>query len=164
MVPNNYLQADILLGCDKKLFHWRKTPYAFHLIRSRKNAVRNVTQLPPPVVSLKPENRLHDPHQIQLDPYQTKFILLPVEAKSGTILIVHPKGKPTSNCHPFCVQVSAEQTIPCPVTNLAKVTKIFKLGILFGWYEKGEVNSPSIYHIQNYLLLHSDQLSIPGGR
>ena len=37
------------------------------------------------------------------------------------------------------------------------------MGTLFGWYEKGEVNSPSIHHIQNELP-HSDQSSIPGGR
>ena len=107
---------------------------------------------------------MHNPKEIRLDPYQTKFIPLSVAEQTGTTLIVHPQGKPSSNGHPFCVQVNNDQTIPCPVTNNTKVTKIFKVGTLFGWYEKGEVSSPSVHHIENDLLPHSDQPRIPGGR
>ena len=120
-------------------------------------------QLPSPIASLKPENQLHNLSEILLDPYQTKFTPLPVEVEPGTILIVHPQVKPSNNCYLLCVKVNNDQTIPCPITNNTKVTKTFKVGTLFGWYEKGEVNSPLIRHIQNYLLPHSDQVSIPGG-
>ncbi len=57
--------------------------------------------------------------------------------------------------------------VPCPFTNDAKSNKIFKVGTLFGVYEKGEVSSPSIKittEINNDRLPENDHSNAPGGR
>ena len=65
------------------------------------------------------------------------------------------------------VPVDPDQNIPCPFVNNARSSCHFKAGTLFGVYEKGEVNSPSVHvttEIQNNLIPQNDQSNVPGGR
>ena len=176
VVPNHYISTDLLLGCDllnqssylmdqpNRVFYWGQAPYVVRVVRKGKHEIRKVNHLPPPSPASPTQNNLHVPQTMKLQPYQTKFISLPIEEQPGTTVIIYPQGKISANPHPYCALVDENQTVPCPFTNNTKTTQCYRTGVLFGWYEKGEVNAPSVQHIQNDLLPRSDISSAPGGR
>lgn len=176
VVPDHYLNADLLLGCDilnqssylmdqpNKVFYWGQAPYAVKVTRKSKHEIKRVTHLSPPVQDPSSHHNVHVPFTVQLQPYQTKFIPLPIKEAPGATVIIYPQGKINANTHPYCGVVDENQTVPCPFINSSKVPQKYKTGMLFGWYEKGEVSSPAVHYIQNDLLPASDQSSAPGGR
>ena len=177
VVPNHYMHTDLLLGCDilnlssmlldqsKKVMYWGHAPYVLRMVRKGKHELcHKVTRLPPPDRSLSPQNNLHLPITAKVPPYQTKFVPLPIPEQPNTTVIVYPQGKVSANTHPYVATVDENRTVPCPVFNNTKAPKKYQRGFLFGWYEKGEVSSPSVNSIQNDLLPKSDKSYAHGGR
>ena len=176
VVPNHYLSTDVLLGNDilkkssylmdqtKGIFYWGHAPYVVKVARTGKHEVRKITHLEPPIAGPSSHQNLHVPFPVKLQPYQTQFVPLPIREEPGTTVIIYPQGKINANLHPYCAVVNENQKVPCPFVNPSRVIQNFKPGMLFGWYETGQVGSSPVQYIHNDLLPTSDKSHAPGGR
>ncbi len=181
VVPNTYLAADMLLGCDvlgqapliwngkKRVLMWGNTPYVVNYIPKQKSRVSRV-KLDPVEIS-KPSktfSQIHLLHHEKLSLYQTRFVSVMVNQSPGTTLIVHPQPRFSHSSYPFLVQVTSEGHIYLPLTNGSKSDKIFKAGTILGSTEEAaSIPSPQVHattQIHNDLLPHNDQVKHRGTR
>ncbi len=181
IVPDNYLSCDLLLGCDvlgqapltwdgkTRALIWGDTPYTVNHIPRRKNKVSRVhtspVELKNPVKEFKQIN-LKSP--VFLDPYQTRFVPIPIQELPQTTLMVHPQSCFSHNSLPFLVNVTDENTIHVPLVNPTKAQKTFKKGTIVASYEEVDVPPPSevraTRRIHNDLLPQNDQSVQKGTR
>ena len=179
IVPNSYLDTDVLLGCDilyqypfyadlkAKVFHWGLAPYHMRIVKKKRGSVRRMTTLPPPVKGVSATDNVRLKSSITLESYQTKFIPVEVSEKPGTELIIYPQEKVSQWGKPFCVRVGEEGIIPYPCHNDTKRPRILKVGTLLGHYEVGNPEgSARIIKpvIHNDLIPHHETVKTPGNR
>ncbi len=171
VIPDTYLQTDLLLGCDilgqatltwqhtKGLLVWGGTPYVVNMVRKHHRQVERVRVISPTPNDAGPVPKsLRVRANFVVPPYQSCIALLPVDEDPGTTVLVYPEAK-TSQCdYPVCTTVNEQRQIACPVTNASKARKILKTGTYLGSYERaGEVADQVRTVIQNNLLPHADQ-------
>ncbi len=159
VVPDTYLAAAMLLGCDvlkqapliwngkKRVLMWGNTPYVVNHIPKQKPRVSRVKF--DPVEILKPSktfSQIHLLHHEKLPPYQTRFVSVMVNQSPGTTLMLHPQPRFSHSSYPFLVKVTSEGHVYIPLTNGSISDKIFKTGTILGLIEKAElIPSPQVH-------------------
>ncbi len=149
-MPEAYLSADILLGCDvlgrakltwdrqKRVMLWGDTPYVVNHIPRTRNRVECV-KLDPPDLSEPTLPQIHLLQPIKLPPYETRFVPITVKQEPGTTRVVYPQSRFNHNSHPFLVEVKPDNTISLPLINITKSDKTFRPGTILGSCEKVDV-------------------------
>ncbi|XP_076069574.1 uncharacterized protein LOC143041505 [Oratosquilla oratoria] len=148
IVPDSYLATDILLGCDilnqanyhwnarKRTLCWGKVSYPFNTVKSQRGEVRQVRESP---ITLNGNPKHHLQVGLEapvfLEPYQTRFITVPVREKPGTCLIVYPQASYSHNGHPYLVDVSEGSSIYVAMVNNSKKRLKYQKGTIIGSYE-----------------------------
>ncbi len=86
VVPNNYIDADVLLGMDilaRAPFHWNgkaniiywgDVPYTINRIRRQKGRVERVQAIPNPLDQVNASRNINLTKVIRIEPYQSQFI------------------------------------------------------------------------------------------
>jgi len=180
VVPDHYLNADLLLGCDvlgqapltwdgrKRAMLWGNVPYIIHHIKKQRGKVERIKHVPltaePSIFSNK---KMNLPSSVKVPPYQSQFIPFQLKEPPGTTLLVYPQPRVSHNSLPFLTKVNDEKEIYLPFVNNTKSTKEFKLGTLVGSYEKEKFDLESVlmnHKIHNDLLPESDQSKDQGER
>ena len=148
VVPNNYLDADLLLGTDllhkapftwdgrNNLLSWGNVTYVINHIRRQKGKVERVTVIPPPVGQEKQPRRINLSSPVKIEPYCSQFIPIPIPESPGETLLVHPQPTIMGNSIPVLTKVDNYGNIYLPVNNNAKGTRKVKQGTLLGTFEK----------------------------
>ena len=146
VVPDNYLNTELLLGCDilcdapliwnhrEQLLIWGKEQYPLYYIKPKRGKVERVTQVPKPS---QLENQLRVKEKFELPPYHTKFYLIKTKESPGTTLIVHPEKNSSAIPFPFVTTVNTEGEIYFPKENYSKTVYKITPGTLLGTYELG---------------------------
>ncbi len=105
--PDEYLQTDLLLGCDllgqatmtwshaKRLLIWEGTPYVVNLVRKHHRQVERVRVISPHPNDTGPEQKrsLRVKAALIIPPYQSCLVPIPVEEEPGTTVIVYPEAR-----------------------------------------------------------------------
>ena len=180
VVPNKYLEADILLGCDllgqatvtwdnkRGIMFWDDTPYVVNQTKRNIKKVSKVHQVPTHEISpVTVTNNYFQTHQnITVPPYTSIFCEMKVKGTPGEDLIIYPQGRLTHNSHPFVTRIDDNSVIKVPVVNNSKKPIVHRVGTIIGRYEKGkvekELNTP--LELYNDLLPQSDQPQVFGSR
>lgn len=179
VVPNSYLDADILLGTDlisqasfkwnskHNTVEWGGTTYLVNHIKRQRGKVERIRVMPPPLSNQQQLDQIRLRHSIKLDPYQAKFCPISVNENPGETLLVRPQPRLTPNHHPFIVTVDENKQVPLPFTNDAKSRTVIKPGTLLCTFEKlssptikainNQKQNPTSLEIHNDLLPHNDQ-------
>lgn len=136
VVPNGYLDADLLLGADvlaRAPFHWNgktniivwgNTPYVISHIKRQKGKVERIRVIPPNLTPEDHSKRINLVKPVRLEPYQSQFIPIVVKEKPGETLLVHPQPQISSNIFPLLTKVNENNTIYLPFLTTPKVSKI----------------------------------------
>ncbi len=178
VVPNKYLEADILLGCDllgqttlvwdnkQGLMIWGDTPYMVNQMKRKQKKVSKVHRVPTPQTPQVTNHYFHTHQNISIPPYTSGFYEIKVKGTPGEELIIYPQGRLTHNSHPFVTRIDDHGLIKVPVVNNSKKQVVHRVGTIIGHYEKGkvekELNTP--FELHNALLPQSDQPKAPGSR
>ncbi len=122
-VPDTYLAAYMLLGCDvlrqaqliwngkKRVLISGNTPYIVNHIPKQKSRVSRVKR-PVEISKLSTTfSEIHRLHHEKLPPYQTRFVSVTVNQIPGTTLVVHPKPRISHSGYPFLLQMTSENYI-----------------------------------------------------
>ena len=136
VVPDAYLDRDLLLGCDilgrddltwkagANEMIWGGQTYDVAHVRGAIRRIRRVIV----------EHQTEPNHIIQLkrnevlQPYQRKIMQVKVKQSPGTELIVTPDNKITRQVAPILVQVDDNQNVPIVIENSSKIPRRFKPG------------------------------------
>ena len=180
VVPNKYLDTDILLGCDllgqdtitwdnkNGVMFWANTPYVVCQTKRNPRKVSKVHEIPSPEISpVTRPNQYFQTHQnITIPPYTSSFCEIKVKGTPGEEFIIYPQGRLTHNSHPFVTRVDDNSTIKVPVVNNSKKPIVHKVGTIIGQYEKGKVeHTPQVpLELYNDLLPQTDQPQVTGNR
>ncbi len=178
VVPNSYLDADVLLGTDilsqapfqwngkTNTVKWGKTTYLVNHIKRQKGKVERVREVPILPTTPSQTDQIRLTHTIKLDPYRAQFLPISVKEDPGETLLVQPQPCLTPNHHPLIVTVDENKKVPLPFINDTKGRKTVKPGTLLGTFEN--ISSPTVkvihqkqatpsLEIHNDLLPHNDQ-------
>ncbi len=105
VVPNSYLDADLLLGTDvlsrapfiwdgnKNLLVWGNASYVISHIRRQRGKVERVRGTP---LTLNQSDQVKDirlTKSIRMEPYETQFLPIPVPKNPGETLLVQAQPK-----------------------------------------------------------------------
>ena len=167
VVPDSYLNRDMLLGCDvlgtadltwkkrRRIIVWGGHTYDVAHIRTPVGHIRAVKKLSSPSPTL--ENAVQLKEYARLQPYQSKIVHVAVKAEPNANLIVTTQSKFAEQPSAMLVTVSAKKTIPVVIDNRTKVRRILKPGTIIAFFElyDGEIEScQSVRHtrIENELL------------
>ena len=179
VVPNSYLDADILLGTDlisqasfkwnskNNTVEWGNTTYLVNHIKRQRGKVERIRVMPPPLTNQQQPDQIRLRHNIKLNPYQAKFFPISVNEDPGETPLVRPQPHLTPNHHSFIVTVDENKQVSLPFTNDAKSRKVIKPGTLLCTFEKlssptikvinNQQQNPTSLEIHNDLLPHNDQ-------
>ena len=181
VVPDAYLQRDLLLGCDaiqqssltwnprEKVMLWGGASYHVSHVRTQ-SSIRRVSLSSPKNVQSKIRNQVQLKDMVRLEPHQSNVIQVKVDEQPGSILLVYPQPRYSCQTCLMLVEVSAHQTIPVLVDNLAKVYRFLKAGTLVAHYEKYsgpvDVSSARVRHtvVENALEPQGDCVEGTGTR
>ncbi len=126
VVPNSYLDADLLLGTDivsrtpftwdgnKNIIIWGNTSYVISHIRRQRGKVERVRANP---LTLNQSDQVKDIRQtksIRMEPYQTQFLPIPVPKNPGETLLVQVQPKISPDSLPFLAKVDDSNNIYLP--------------------------------------------------
>ena len=182
VVPDSYLQRDLLLGCDiihrssltwnprEKMMIWGGTAYHVSHIRTTQTNVQRVCLSPPKSVQRDEKDKIQLKEMVRLEPYKGKVILAEVDEQPGSSLLVYPQPRYSSQTCPMLVEVNANKEIPVLVDNPSKVYRILKSGTFVAQYDKysGPVDASSTQvcytHIENDLEPQNDNVEGMGTR
>ena len=180
VVPDSYLNADLLLGCDilnlaplywdgkRNRLVWGDTPYIMGHVKVGKRTVRRITEIPPEKKTAKNSSRsLTLPYDIKIEPFQSQLIKIKVSEEPGATLIISPNVRVNLNSMPYLTKVNEEREIFLPVVNTTRKIRILKIGTFMGFYDQEEVNTEFVritQQIHNDLLPHSDNIASEGSR
>ena len=180
VVPNSYLDADLLLGVDvlaKAPFHWNgqkniivwgDTPYVINHIKKQKGKVERVRIIPSTTTQEEHSKRVNLTKPVRVEPYQSHFIPIVVKEKPGETLLVNPQPQISCNSLPFLTRINEDNAIYLPFINNTKRVKEFKQGTLLGSFEPlnseilNNIQPQKVHHtleIQNDLLPANDQVN-----
>lgn len=146
VVPDSYINRDLLLGCDvinrsnltwnprEKMMIWGGTAYQVFHIRTSQASVQRVV-LPCPIECSEKEKPVAIREMVRLKPHQSTVVKTQVDEQPGTVLLVYPQLKHSSQTCPLLVEVSENKTIPVLVDNPAKVHKFLKTGTVVAKYD-----------------------------
>lgn len=187
VVPDNYIENDILLGCDvlgqapmtwnhkQGTLVWGGTLHPIRYVAKRHSEVERVRIVPETIEPFRPTLRVNNP--IEIPSFQTELYPLTVSELPGTILLVSPHQTPR---HDFVCRVTEERQVFVPLYNPNKTHQIFRKGTYLGSYEPvqviEELDSPgkgpdvaenkvhTNISIKNDLLPHADHPREKGSR
>ncbi len=138
LVPNSYLDADLLLGTgvlsrapftwngERNIMVWGNASYVISHIKRQRGEVERVRATP---ITLDQNDQLKDirlTKSIRIEPYQTHFLSIPVKQKPGETLLVHSQSKINPGGFPFLTKVDESSNIYFPFMNNAKGVKEVK--------------------------------------
>ncbi len=179
VLPNSYLDADLLLGPDvlsrapftwngnKNTIVWRNTSYVINHIRRQRGKVERVRATP---LALNHSDQVKDirlTKSIRIEPYQTQFLPILVPENPGETLLVHSQPKINPDSLPFLTKVDDSSNIYLPFINNTKGVKKVKQGTLLGIFESlsfetvSAIQAPSEcppLEIHNNLLPKNDEV------
>ena len=178
VVPDMYLQTDVLLGCDilnQAQFHWdgkRKrlvwgdVPYIVGYVRRKKGTVTKVK-----VIRQKATNKearsLTLSSELRIEPYQSHLFRVGVKEDPKNTLLVTPHPGINLNHMPYLTKVNDDKEVCIPIINHTRKHRILKVGTFLGSYEKEEDSTTYIritQQIHNALLPESDRTEQGGSR
>ncbi len=148
VVPNSYLDADLLLGADvlsrapftwdgnKNIIIWGNSSYVISHIRRQRGKVERVRTTP---LILNQSDQVKDirlTKSIRMEPYQTQFLPIPVPKNPGETLLVQAQPKISPDSLPFLTKVDYSKNIYLPFINNTKDVKEVKQGTLLGTFER----------------------------
>ncbi len=111
VVPNSYLDADLLLGTavlsrapftwdgNKNIIVWGNSSYVISHIRRQRGKVERVRAIP---LTLNQSDQVKDirlTKYIRMEPYQTQFLPIPVPKNPEETLLVQAQSKIPTACH-----------------------------------------------------------------
>lgn len=182
VVPNNYIDADVLVGMDilarapfywngkANILYWGDAPYTINHVRRQKGRVERVQAIPHPLDQVDTTRNINLTKEIRIEPYQSQFIPIHVKENPGKILLVHPQPRMNPTSLPFLTKVGENNVIHLPFMNDTKGTKVLKPGTLLGSFEClnfGTVNAiqpqleQPLLEIHNDLIPKNDQVRTP---
>lgn len=192
VVPNDYLDTDLLLGVDllnrypmtwdpnRHTFAWGGVTYSvFHVHRARKRetAVKRVSLPSRQITSSSPQhtplgqNYLRLNRKIVIPPHHTCVLHVWVAEAPQQLLMLDPVAKHLQNEAPICAQVSNQCLIPLPFHNTGKCPIKIYAGTLLATYTRLEhhqlQHTPSTVNrakVSNAMLPHSDSTPKTGTR
>ncbi len=186
VVPNRYLDAELLLGTDilgRASFQWKgnsdiiiwgDATYVVGHVKRQKGKVEKIQHISLPVIRDDVNKNVNLTKPISLEPYHSQFIPIQVNEKPNTTLLIHSQPHVSHNSLPFLTKVNADNKIYLPFVNNTKGVKQFKIGTLVGSYEQFDVgqnqekNEAEVIHntrgIQNDLLPSTDEANTQGSR
>ncbi len=185
VVPDRYLDVDLLLGTDlisKALFTWNAKEnnivwggacYVVRHARKRKGTLERIHQASARKIQhsapddFNGSKRMNLIDNITIEPYQ--FHLIPVEVKEApnTTLLVHPQPRVSQSSLPFLTKVTNKNIIYIPFVNNTKRARTFRIGTFLGAYEYLELETGTIRaikQIHNDLIPNGDQAKNAGTR
>ncbi len=179
VVPNSYLDADLLLGTDvlsrapftwngnKNIIVWGNALYVISHIERQRGKVERVRVTPLALNQSDQVKYIRLTKSIRIEPYQTQFLPIPVPKKPGEILLVHSQTKINLDSLPFLTKVDDSNNIYLPFMNNTKGVKEVKPGTSLGTFESlnfetvNAIKTPSErapLEIHNDLLPKNDQM------
>ncbi len=180
VVPDSYLDSDVLLGCDvlgqasltwnqsNRLMLWGNATYPVSRVTKKPGKVERVQSLAARENQKdKPHNQLRVRKRLVIPPYQSHLYPLEVKAAKGKTIMVYPHHGISNLNYPYISTVNEENKIICLIENKCRSNRILKVGTLLGTYEQvipDSNNVKSTTVIQNDLLPHSDQPRRRGDR
>ncbi len=138
VVPNSYLDAELLLGTDvlsrtpftwdgsKNIIVWGNTSYVISHIRRQRGKVERVRAAPLTLNQDDPVKGIRLTKSISMEPYQTQFLPIPVPKNPGETLLVHTQPKINPDSLPFLTKVDDSNNIYLPFINNTKGVKEVK--------------------------------------
>ncbi len=179
VVPNSYLDADLLIGTDvlsrapfpwngnENIIVWGNTSYVISHIKRQRGKVERVKATPLTLNQGDPvkDIRLTKSKRIKL--YQTQFSPIPVPKNPGETLLVHSQPKINPDSFLFLTKVDDSSNIYLPFINNTKGVKEVKQGTFQGTFESlnfetvNTIQTPSErppLEIHNDLLPKNDQV------
>lgn len=174
VVPDAYLNRDLLLGCDavqrsnltwcprEKTMLWGGTVYHVAHVRATRASVRKVRVPNLNDIRSQATNQVQLKEMMRLEPHQVKVIQVIVNEQTGSSLVVYPQPKYSSQTCAMLVEVDHRQTIPVLVDNLSKVHKFIKAGTTVACYDhysnsiENSVTQVCYTQIENELLPKND--------
>ncbi len=136
VVPNSYLDADLLLRTDvlsrtpftwdgnKNIIVWGNSSYFISHIRRQRGKVERVTAIP---LTLNQSDQVRDirlTKSIRMEPYQTQFLPIPVPKNPGETSLVQAQPKMSPDSLPFLTKVDNSNNIYLPFINNTKGVKL----------------------------------------
>lgn len=144
VVPDGYINRDILLGCDiihrsdlvwktqNRVMVWGGFAYDVAHVRTVVQSVK--------VVNMKPKTNTNVKlvplkTKVRLEPYQSKVISVNVKVAPDSCLVVKPVERYSSQSIEMVVRVNSEGKIPVVIDNPSKVGIQLKPGTVVAHYE-----------------------------
>ncbi len=142
VVPNSYLDADLLLGTDvlsrtpftwdgnKNIIVWGNTSNIIIHIRRQRGKVGRVRATP---LTQNQSDQVKDirlTKSTRVEPYQTQFLPIPIPKNPGETLLVQAQPKISPDSLPFLTKVDDSNNIYLPFINNTKDVKEVKQGTL----------------------------------
>ncbi len=127
VVPNSYLEEDLLLG-NKNIIVWGNTSYVISHIKRQRGKVERDRATP---LTLNQSDQVKDirlTKPIRKEPYQTQFLPIPVPKNPRETLLVHSQPKINPDSLPFLTEVDDSINIYLPFINNTKGVKEVKKG------------------------------------
>lgn len=185
VVPNRYLDAELLLGTDilgkspfqwdgkADLIIWGGATYVVGHVKRQRGKVERIREVPPPQLHGDTDTKINLSKSIFIKPYQSNFVPVRVKGHPNDTVLVHPHSSVHPNSVPFLTLVDDNHTIWFPLANETKSEKELKAGTFLGTYEPlnsekhGIEEQPVINQtreIHNDLLPTTDQVNTQGSR
>ncbi len=146
VVPNSYLDADLLLGTDvlsrahllgmeTKISYYGEILPMLSVTSGDRGKVERVRAT---LLTLNLSDEVKDirlTKAIRLEPYQTQFLPIPVPKNPEKTLLVHSQPKINPDNFPFLTKVDGSSNIYLPFINNTKGVKKVKQGTLLRTFE-----------------------------
>ncbi len=118
VVPNSYMDVDLLLGTDvlsrapftwngnKNIIVWKNAPCVISHIKRQISKVERVRATPLALDQKDQLKNIRFTKFLRIEPYQTQFLPIPVPKKPGETLLVHSQPKINPNNLPFLTKTT----------------------------------------------------------
>ena len=183
VVPDEYLQTDILLGVDLlgrfpmhwdhsgQTLRWADITYTIRHVTLTNKRVRFARRIQAKLPNLRaPEqNFIRVSQRIVVGPHETAVLPVTVSEECGSLLEIHPQNKAVQQEFPICTRVTEASEVFIPFRNLSRGKLILKPGTFLATYEKletqqiSELPSP-VQKLSNAMLPDFDRPTSRGTR
>ncbi len=145
VVPDSYLDSDLLLGCDvlgqasltwnqsNHLMLWGNATYPVLRVAKKPGKVERVQSLAARKKQrVETSNQLRVRKRLVIPPYQSHLYPLEVNAEKGNTIMVFPHHSISNLTYPYISTVNEENKIVCLIENKGRSNRVLKVGTLLG--------------------------------